>query len=426
MRVSLSSPDLIKSFREWFSIYYSHSLSYCVYPLESTQTLPQNLDPYSCRIIALFKWVDETIIDVLGYRFEDQFDESPTVFIKILERMKDTIKVEPRDFSLVIDKEASFCFDELLARIDWIVEGGSEPEFNKNSYHVMYLLLHVGIKHKKFHLLQVEKERAWFLKHVYFVDDEHAWNEFGEGKMIKPTVEDLQQYHRDYSNEFFPPSFGWWEVDFETLPSCVVDKKLMYKGGKIHIHRKDLPHYFWRKIMVGLKPVSGDQFDTLLEFIATKYKKRFRQNAGGFLDIDIEDMPPCLQKIAFGTRFPLDWERTKFVACLAKGNVSLEKTEKILGDLNTKFPKDGGISLKKRWPGLELYYKKGYAPPKCEEMKLYCPFEGREDQRKMKCHQECFKQRHEKQYNPNQGTFFYGPADWFKFLTQKSEELKKE
>lgn len=446
MRVKVNFFNLIQCVRDWFSMYHSEEFASCVYPLCSGETISKTLDPYSSRILVIYKKINDQFIDIVDYLFDGELYSSPVPILKKLMHLKSKeenqkrIRREPFDLSL---ENANINMDLLMSRIHWIISSGDEdPLFTQENYWCMMILLYVGVFHPSFHAIQLEKERTWFIQGLKTLLDEDDQTSFGIiGKdhllehLVNPTTEDLREYYIRYPDEWFPPKF-WYEFSFTELPSSVVDSKVMYEGGKVHINRKELAHFWWRKLSRKLaqdhywdKLNLNEQYMFILERIVDCFKKRFKQSIVGTLDIDIEDMPPCIRNIAHGKvthasskkSFPSDSNRMKLVRVLAKGGVSLLRVEKILEDLNTKYPhSSGNITLKKRWD-YEAHYKKGYAPPKCDEMGLLCPFTSMTlDKRKMKCHQQCFKEKHPDKYDEaKQGYRFYGPTDWFKWIGKK-------
>lgn len=423
------------SLEQYIPLYISSEFASCIYTIESGQSMPKNLDPYSSRIVMVYK-KNQNTIDVIAWIYNGEYFEDPWPIFQILKQQKkqdERKRIKREVFSLDF-RDGQPTMDMIEQRIKWILgEESSLPQFDHENYCCMMLLLYIGNYHSSFQTIQLEKEKQWFLDGIkdYIEDDDRlslsqirARNERDFGKSIKitnPTVEDLQEYHKQYPQEWFPPEF-WYSVSFKDLPVSFVKHKILYQGGMVHCHRKELGHYWWRQLTKRLDNLTlNEQTTFILERITDRYKKRFKQDLEGSLEVDIEDMPPCLQRILKDKRFPGDQNRQRLVRSFAKGGVSLKRTEKFLDDLNTKYPhSSGAISLEKRWKFSD-HYKKGYPAPKCDELKTLCPFEGRLDQRKMKCHKECFKERHPDKYEDGQARRFWGPADWFKFLKKPEE-----
>lgn len=432
------------SFRDHISIYVSgEEFINCVHVMESGSTIPPDLDPYSSRVICVYKRNGDEV-DIIAWIYNGEYYDNPEPIFQTLkqQKRKDEQKKIKRETFHLDYRNGSLTMDRIESRIRWIVGSNKEEmEFNYDNYCCMVLLLSIGHWHPQFQTIQLIKEREWFLNGIinYCGDDDRlALQMIRESPLkkmtpnIDATTADLLDYQQKHPEEWFPPEF-WYSVSFKDLPAFFLKTKILYEGGMIHIQRKELGYYWWRQLSKKKQNIKmTEQIMFIMERITDIYKKQYKQDSEGSLVVDIEDMPPCLQKIAKAKRFPGDQDRQTLVRCLARGGVSLHTTEKMLEDLNTKYPHNHGpMDLKKRWDYVRHFKnsaqrKKGYAPPNCESdsLKNLCPFrEDSLDQRKMKCHQECFKKRHPEKFDEKQASRFWGPKDWFKFL---NPQLKTE
>jgi hypothetical protein len=235
--------------------------------------------------------------------------------------------------------------------------------------------------------------------------------------VIEPTLLDLNLF----PNEPMEPTL-WFMVKMIDLPTHISDQLPLYKGGMMHLPRKYLHHWIWRKALtfdykkVADLPEQLGYLEKAARQLFQEKKKKSTITASVSIEIaDIEDLfPPCIEKIIKSDKFPKDIPRNALVRTLAQVNYPLEKIGKILDEKNEKDPHERRVlkDSQSRWDYKSVYEKK-YAPVPCSLDICACPGESLEKKRLA-----CFNRFKEK-FPDRQMKKMWGPLDWL-----KSEKIK--
>jgi hypothetical protein len=221
-----------------------------------------------------------------------------------------------------------------------------------------------------------------------------------------PTFQDLH----DFPNEPVEPKL-WFKVKMIELPTEISDQLHLYKGGYMHLPRKYLSHWLWRRFLLSFREKKN--LPEQLQYLDSKIRGYFRQKKQEKkvqVITDIEDLiPPCIEKIIKSNKFPKDTARNAMVRTLAQVDYPLEKIGQYLDELNERDPHERKIlsSSQNRWDYKAVYEKK-YAPVPCGMDICACQGENLE-QKKLNCFKrfrEKFPERHLKK--------LWGPIDWFR------------
>jgi DNA-binding transcriptional MerR regulator len=260
-------------------------------------------------------------------------------------------------------------------------------------------------------LLFPQLERQFFedTKFIAESSDESIREWFKETE-ITPTFQDLH----DFPNELGGEPKLWYNVKMIELPTEISDQLRLYKGGYMHLPRKYLAHWLWRKfLLTERKQQLPEQLQYLNAKICEYFEERKRNQKRAKVEkqiLDIEDLlPPCFEKIIRSDKFPKDTARNAMVRTLAKVNFPLEKIGEYLDELNERDPHDRRVlsSSQNRWD-YKAVYEKRYAPVPCGMEICACQGDNLE-QKKLNCFGEFkrkFPDRHLKK--------LWGPIDWFK------------
>ncbi len=436
---------------QWFSLRYPSGY-HSVKPMDIHKMNKKNtLDPYRDRLLIIYKHnTQDNSLDIIGYLEYN----SDNILQVVPEWFMEPKPMKPKALDGICipwksgNNDGCQCtIDDLCDRANWILNNYQEMDYRWNKqewdYTTCKLLLMIGMFNESFHKKQLEKEKEYLLSKLldYTRDDLSMKNVLScslstkqlNSLLIDSTLIDRQSYHKEYPHELEEPML-WISVHISEVPNEIAKYKHLYKGGMMHLHRKDIPFWIWRKICLELhtriKPMAFYDFlpeqlyPVLYHINSVKTSKRIiykKRKVNLEISCDIEYVPPCIQSIINNSNhFPTDMERQQFVAILQKGGITLELVEKLLSDLNDKFPhRDGAIQLKKRWD-YEAYYNKGYSPPTCEKT-CFCPMTASTyDKRQEQCY-KIYKDKFKPDFEQErwQTSHFYGPSSWLIWNNKK-------
>lgn len=384
----------------------------------------KTLSPYKYRLFVLYRYnFQSELVTVVGFnRYEAGNTIEPTL-------PQLTFEPEPvptqTSSTLIIPwawnyeklkvENENMSMDALRDRVDMIWEnqpGTWSPAI------VLALLLagqHVEKFHKKQLAYEAEQWRQLATWPENILSTNMPYNVLLE-MQVDPTVTDEQEYFQRYPARRSPPP--WWiSVHFSQLPTTLVDRKPLYKGGFCHLEPGEVWEWVWRKVVIDSHKHKtqepSEQMRLLLAYIGNKVKNR-RTHVG--IKRSISELPPCMQ---FQDHFPKDAERVAFVAVGKRCGVPLRDIEDLLTELNERYPQNNSFKkpLKARFD-VVFHYDKGYAPPKCETI-YWCPMEGDSyDVKKKNCHQKWFGERYPQHYSPQTQAYkFKGPHSLMQFIT---------
>lgn len=399
--------------------------------------VPEMCNPYTdVYNVVYFLDPEWNCIRVMGMTLYGQWDKPMEQFPLPFE-VKENNQDVPFLLPPIIEGEMTYpcVLDDLKKRVEWICQGGwdyacfpDDPVLEHVSRIVVGMVPWYDNPDWERRRLHVEHQ-ALVGSLKYLCDGHVPELSLLPTHKIEPTRLDLQLYYERYPEDGAPPQH-WFEVGMEELSEPV---DTMYPGYKTHIHYRQLPNWYWcryqrahRRIQTQvalskqpLLPMLEELKDYIVEESVKEYKKRqktepkpvaLKHDEVG----DIEDLlpiaPPCIQHLCTMKRFPQCEERKFLVSVLRKGGIAVEVLEQILDNLNEAYPRESGHQkLVTRFDYL-TYYDKGYGAPGCEKMRDYCPFIGKEDQRKVQCRKH-FQTLHPTKCKDYQK--FYGPASWF-------------
>lgn len=423
----LLSQNIDQSIKEWFFKHYPNYFL-TVHPVITDGIIDKTaLDPFEAQLLILYNTIDDTFVHIKGFMLYDSDDVTamPPKNQPIINSSIDIIEdgfVLPWEYQKSDGVECSL--DDICHRVDWILGKEKTLKHNKEelSYTTCKILLKIGHLIPQFHKMQIERERAFLIDQLkpYTQNDESMKKlllmNYPEVYFIEPTLMDLQACYKDFTLRRRPSL--WVSVHLTDIPTELAAKKILYSGGKVHLHRNEIPDWIcritFRSAGKRIKEIP-EQLNVVMAHIASGINNNNKSNNNVARN---PVMAPCIERIAKGNTFPTDTTRQHLVSTLKFCGFTLEFVEEMLDRLNEKDPHRDGpyITTKRRWD-YAIYYKKGYAPPKCEDMDCYCPFTGGGsiDKKKMACH-ATFKERYPDKFKDNQARIFYGPASWSLFF----------
>lgn len=379
--------------RSWFEFYYPQ---FAHYPLG----FEKQEDPYKERLWMIYKKKEHNICHILGYKlFEtgEFFEPHPPIITWEPKEQQNNTEI-PMIIPCYEKMDGNVTIDKLTMYVD-VVLGKQTGTISFDDF-AWFVLLFYGQLIPQWHTIYVNYLREHFPKKQEI-----------ETNHIEPTIQDKVEYFNLYPMEYSCPSV-WYEVKLEELPESLMHKPI-YKGGYFHLHEKELYLWVFRKILLNLRYPNQPhpQLNVVLSYILSYLKTSRKKGAG-----NVNQLPPCLRK---WNHFPNDSERVALVKVAKYGEIPIEDIEDMLNHYNTKFPKYN-MTLKRRFD-VKAHYQQNYkSKPRCEHIS-WCPM-GKLgttlDKKKMECHQQ-FQKEFPDYFNISQANYFYGPADWFKWLQSK-------
>jgi len=374
------------------------------------------LDPYDAHLI-IFYIVQEDLLKVIGFMPYDSDD----ILLNVPEETVQTNKKLKLmyDFKIPwkIDENFEVNIREIYHRIDWIFSSRDNIDYKENG-NIFRILLLISAHFPEFRTVFLKKEKEIFDKLIepFLEADRFIPQLFDKDNypelIIKATLEDHKEYYQKFPNDLQPPR-NWYKVHLTEVTPEIIQYKILYVGGFVHIHRKEIGEWIWRRLTKYVKlPAKNGQLDIILSYIQS-YIKPFR-NGKNKRVFDIEDLAPCISKMIKTNKFPKDQDRMNLVRTLRKIEAPLSFVEEIMEKLNNSDPTPYS-SAKQRWDYVQ-HYNVGYKAPWCESMGNACAMcPGTIDKRKMECHQK-FKEKFPEKYKDSQARFFRGPFSWSEFL----------
>lgn len=277
----------------------------------------------------------------------------------------------------------------------------------------MFTLMMLAVNEKKF--FSRAKQNLFKALENVSVDELLVYNGV-EMKTVPGTLKDRQGFYKMYPT-LVPPS-KWYKVKSVQVPDLF--HHMVYAGGWVHLAYNEVKNWLWFETTRRMSKIrtniwtSESGIEAWTNDIKTELraKKTCSQDIADMEDLfTIEELPKMLPPCAsIRGHFPKDAERTKLVAILRKGGVSLPMVGSLLKGLNDKYPHSPmPCSLKRRWD-YEAYYTKKYAPPSCEDMD--CPFK----QDKAKCAQLFDATWPGYNRNGKNVEHLWGPYSWIKWI----------
>jgi len=405
-------PKLPNSIANWFEREYGE-FSHCYDIKEKSESSQAEVNPY--HVIVVYENHPD-FYRVLGFMQGGQI----TQYIPI-KKIKSLVKYEG-DYQIpwmYSPTRLDFSLDDLYRQLEGVILKNIVDNLN-----ICIFIILIHYNDDLYQLLLPHLERQFF-KEMDFITESNdtsicSWLQKKETyitrTIVKPTLLDLWAF----PNEPAEPNL-WFNVKMMDLPTHVSDQLVLYKGGMMHLPRKYLHHWIWRKMLTYdyEKKELPDQLDYLqkaAQYFFAKKKLTTKPSPPFQPELtDIEDLfPPCLAKIVKSDKFPKDIPRNALVRTLAQVNYPLEKIGKILDEKNEKDPHERRIlkDSQSRWDYKTVYEKK-YAPIPCSLDICACPGESLEKKR-LACFNG-FKQK----FPDRQMKKMWGPLDWL-----KSEKIK--
>lgn len=400
-------PKLSNAIANWFEREYGEFGHH--YMIKEKSESLEDVNPY--HVIIVYEDCPD-FYRVLGFRQMDKM----TQYLPI-KKIKSLVKYEG-DYQIPWMYSATrleLSLDDMYRQLEMAI---LKNNFDNLNICIFIILIHYN--DDLYQLLLPHLERQFF-KEMDFItesDDVSIYNWLKpevRQYIIKPTLLDL----RTFPNEPMEPTL-WFNVKMRDLPTHVSDQLPLYKGGMMHLPRKYLHHWIWRKMLTcdyrqKDLPEQMAYLQRAAEYFFAKKKinpvvEKLQPEL-----TDIEDLfPPCIQKIVKSDKFPKDVPRNALVRTLAQVNYPLEKIGRLLDEKNERDPHERRAlkDSQSRWDYKSVYEKK-YAPVPCSLDICACPGESLERKRLA-----CFNGFKEK-FPDRQMKKMWGPLDWL-----KSEKIK--
>jgi len=382
---------------DWLASEYPHIPPTCVY-FSSSGTIDQTrLNPYTSRVIILFK-VEYARIHLRGCIFYGSEDIYPLVALSQF--------VPPIDVPLLIDAPPTESVDAVsMDTIKAHIDG------SYFSLETLKIILTIGP--------YVHGFIGMFLKREMQRDLLHLLARFGLERMQDEdvTVQDYQLLWQT-SQRRLNPCPVWFEVPMHEYGY----HPLLYPGGMCHINATQMNVWIWRKLTINcaVKRPGIEHPEQAMHIIG--YMKEFRAGKKRRKHISLTDeadisnrLAPCMKWILEGSgKFPKDRERQQAVRVLARAEVPLDYVTRKLTALNDKDPHHSGkLELRARWDH-KSHYKAGYSAPNCDVISC-CPLAPGKSvaDKKSECYLLYVRTHLEKNVPPSKS--FYGPLQWFEW-----------
>lgn len=400
-------PKLASSIANWFEREHGEvSKSYVI--KEKSEPL-DDVNPY--HIVIIYQNHPD-YYEVLGFI---QSNQPMVKYITVGKRLKSLTEYNG-DYAIPW-MFSTLCMEVSLSDLRMQLENGiCRNRFDKLTIAVIMTLCHYNDELSRLFLPHLE--RQFFFETEFICESSDAsvtqWIKRNEPYItqfiVTPTLMDL----RAFCNEPQEPTL-WFRVRLMDLPTDISKELHLYKGGVMHLPRKYLSKWIWRKM------VTFDRYKKELPeqmaYLDTECRRMFRdkkkQPKEEVLQLEVQDIedlfPPCFERIVKLNQFPKDIARNAFVRTLSRVNYPLERIGKLLDEKNEKDPHERRTlsNSLSRWDYKTVYEKK-YAPVPCNLDICACPGDGLE-KKKLACFEKFktkFPDRHLKK--------LWGPMDWIK------------
>lgn len=218
---------------------------------------------------------------------------------------------------------------------------------------------------------------------------------------VQPTIEDLLRF----PNEPVEPKL-WYQCHLFHVPCDVADQLQLYEGGLVHVPKRLMGHVIWLQMERDLPAKPRQHHPIVVHYMNLLRHEQQKEQQEEMGDVEVQDMPPCIQRIIASKEYPKDADRTALLRTLQKAGKSLTYIKDI-------FKQKNGYT-DTRWD-IETQYKYGYAAPRCEAVN--CPLRGD----KQACRTLYLSKYGEVM---DKDELLYGPLIWFKWHRTRKRHIK--